>query len=266
MSKKRVARPSKKVARPSAKARTVQSSIELITCTDWNDFKFKITNDLFVNEPFQRGRFLFRGHGSPNWELKSTFDRWFEGRRKTDKPKIADRLLSYFKRECEAAELTESVRDDEKKMLALAQHYGLPTRLLDWAESPYIAAFFAFSGMLYRKTEHPHVAVWALDSKSRIWSSAFGVEVLDVPSFSNIRLRNQTGKFTYLKAPYDTLEEYVSHFSDRKALRKYLIPVSEARRSLADLDMMGINYSRVFPDFVGYAQAAWMRVSLEYME
>jgi hypothetical protein len=72
------------------------------------------------------------------------------------------------------------------------------------------------------------------------------------------------GWFTYLRAKEDTLEEYVSGFPEAAlALRRFEIPAREVRFALADLGMMGINHSRIFPGLYSCALDAELRVRWE---
>lgn len=237
--------------------------IEEIEYSSWTEFKARIISDQFPDGHFQRGRFLFRGQGGESWTLSSSFDRWYKGDR-ANKVKVADQLLEQFTKECELEDIPDQARQDKVLMLSLAQHNGLPTRLLDWSESPYVAAFFAFSGHIRHGINlEKNVAVWVLYTGHEIWNSEFGCQIVNVPSFGNERIRNQHGRFTYLKAPYDSIEEYVSQFNGTTtALRKYTVPVRDAAAAMADLDSMGINHSRIYPGISGNAKAAEVRVLL----
>jgi hypothetical protein len=233
-----------------------------VPCASWSDYKSRIVTDLFPDGRFRRGKYLFRGQGSNAWALSSTFDRWYKGPREK-RFKTAERLLDEFIRECEGEDLPDSIRNDRDGMLGLAQHNGLPTRLLDWSESPYVAAFFAFSGHI--RSGDPadgQVAIWTLDTGSFVWHRENGCEILSVPSFGNERIRNQHGRFTYLRAPYDSLEEYAGSFSEQSALRKYVVPGRDAESAMADLDTMGLSHSRIYPGIGGNAKAAEVRVLL----
>jgi len=229
----------------------------------WQEFKSNALESLYGGTPFARGRFLFRGQGSANWHLESSFDRWFKGDR-SRKNQVAERLVDLFQKESEGLEIGRDIWEDRKRKLALAQHNGVPTRLVDWSESSYVAAFFAFGSGLSNRKEDPNVGIWCLDTRSDAWSPGSGVEIINVPSYDNVRLRNQLGWFTLLTAPYSTLEQHVSHFSDAtQALQLFRIPVSEAAPALADLEMMGMSYSRIYPGLEGCARTAVLRTARE---
>ena len=115
---------------------------------------------------------IFRGMGDARWDLDSSLTRVLK--RSTwphSDGRAAERsAIGYFKQQARG-----ELRDPPDNLnlwgwLALMQHYGAPTRLLDWTMSPFVACYFA-----YESAEDGHdAALWALQAFYCRWITARG--------------------------------------------------------------------------------------------
>ncbi|MHA1329890.1 MAG: FRG domain-containing protein [Candidatus Hodarchaeales archaeon] len=111
---------------------------------NWSELK------VFLDELRQGKEFIWRGHASEKWVLSSSLFRYFESQKvpNTSRKQYEEKAIKTFIKHY-ANELKDSqgqVRTTIDIMVAM-QHYGCPTRLLDWTKSPYIAAFFCLADM-----------------------------------------------------------------------------------------------------------------------
>ncbi len=103
---------------------------------------------------------VFRGVKNYDYALKSKLDRIIDKRSKfgtahnpseIDRRAAEDYLLSQFKKAAHHFTEASTVPNNRLEWLALMQHYGAPTRLLDFTRSSYVACYFALEEITFTK-------------------------------------------------------------------------------------------------------------------
>lgn len=145
--------------------------------------------------------------------------------------------------------------DNDWEWLAVAQHHGLPTRLLDWTRNPLVAAYFAV------EKEHDDDSVIYAFHSNKFFSvdkhpDPFKIDDIGrfIPRHITRRITAQGGLFTVHPNPEEPFEsERISRLIIRKKFRRQLKKT---------LNKYGIHRAMLFPDLDGIAaHIRWMRTN-----
>ncbi len=243
---------------------------------------------------------IFRGHGSSKWKLLASayrpkaFDSFLPPASSSDPEDdgevmtMQQCLLNAFYDAINSVGLSvpssepspkkvgsETTHGDEAHvmswpLLALAQHHGLPTMLLDWTRLARNAAYFAAASATEMDIgDKGTLDVWALrcdvlERQRMGWDVEGELEVFRAPLSTNPNLRAQAGLFTVVRGreiatPVDDfLVEWASKHRARLAspiMRRLSLPHTEAPKLLRLLSYEGVTGGSMFPGYDGIVRS-----------
>jgi hypothetical protein len=220
----------------------------------------------FVSNLQGSSKFIFRGQNQP-WLLRTGFHR--TGRADLTRFRTQDIPLLHQKLSARTKHLFNLSRPPEfGAFLNLLQHHGYPMPMLDWTYSPYVAAFFAYRGLLLKNAKDalPDESVMIFVFNLGDWEQDFH-QVLNLLSpyqhlskgeflaIENERMIPQQA--LTLISSIDDIEGFI-HKRERQKGKQYLaaidLPISERASVIRELAYMGLHPGGLFPGLDGICE------------
>jgi len=229
----------------------------------------------------------FRGHSKEYGELLPKLFRppYHDPVHDDWRPDLELRIIEEFKRHATlVAGMQLPQPGDKMGWLCVLQHYGTPTRILDWSANVLVALYFAVASNPSDDGELWALLPWALNGKA---GTGYGIPITEesmqvkfmlsqpyysgesqtladeiglkepvpcpiaiAPTVMFPRMAVQASTFTIHRPPGEgqTIQEALT---DAKYLVRYVIPASSKRKVLDNLHALGISRFHLFPDLQG---------------
>jgi hypothetical protein len=238
---------------------------------------------------YQKERWIYRGQKDSKWGLETSLERACKNYGYTSKKTTKDNedlLLREFQRKYHHYSHYMPNSDNTLEWLSLMQHYGAPTRLLDFTYSVFVAAYFALE-----KADNDS-AVWAINGRwamdgsascftkgSQEWDFIKG-DIIEEnekifnktfrrpnpkafvcqmnPFRLNERLTIQKGVFMCpgnANLPFESNLKNLRGWNEKENIVKIIIPYKLRREVLDSLSNMNISRATLFPSLDGFAQS-----------
>src|SRR4051812_11603349 len=158
-------------------------------------------------------------------------------------------------------------------LLALSQHFGSPTRLLDWTTNPLVALYFSiFSGRTIDENADGIVYVYKSETEEFI-RSKYDLNTKDdgdplfpqklfsgkvrfiLPKFIDARIKNQNGLFSIQQDPTVSF----ARNCDRERLSYILVPRKIKVTLARYLHGLGVTHDFIMPGFAGFCETVAYR-------
>ena len=235
--------------------------------------------------------YIYRGHANADWILESSLERTLSSGWCEEKAiKHEEYALKKFTSKYHLYDRENSRPKSKLAWLATMQHYGVPTRLLDFSESPYIALYFALE--FYRPHSGGDLALFAIDYSAivhcsltrvaerdanfsetqaslhgredevfeRLDSACYEVAWVAEPTQFNARLDRQAGSFLLSVRPGLRLAELLESPLYRTVnLVKFVIPKHLYPSAFVLLRKMNITSKSLYGDLDGLARGCGFR-------
>ncbi|MFM0466791.1 FRG domain-containing protein [Paraburkholderia strydomiana] len=238
--------------------------------------------------------YVFRGQADSAWGLQSSLERmlgdgWAAERARIFENHSLDTFQSKYHIYCGAEHRPKS----KLSWLSVMQHYGVPTRLIDFTTSPYIALYFALE--TYNPRSNIDLSIFAIDYTSVMDQSiayikskdnkfnetrmsiyrkqdeifedildrySYDVAWISEPVESNVRIDRQSGTFLISGSLERPMEEILSlPIYERTDIKKLTIPAELYEGIFVALRKMSINSKSIYGDLAGLAKSIRMELN-----